>query len=140
MKRSGFIGGALALSALAIAACNGSGDDTSSPTPPKIDAGPQVDGSLSDDAGLDASLPVESGNDAGVVTEASAEGGPLDGGDAGGPSYALFVGTDFTNAELAVVGLHPDTVAGQLPLADQDSVPSASGGTGFVLERGIGKV
>ena len=31
-------------------------------------------------------------------------------------------------------------MAGQLPLADQDSVPSASGGTGFVLERGIGKV
>src|SRR5580704_2944895 len=102
MKRSGFIGGALALSALAIAACNGSGDDTTSPIPPKVDAGPQVDGSLSDDAGLDASLPVESGNDAGVGTEASGQldtGGPLDGGDAGGPSYALFVGTDFTNAE-----------------------------------------
>jgi len=44
------------------------------------------------------------------------------------------------NAELAVVGLRPDAVEGRLPLADQDSVPYASAGYGFVLEHGLGKV
>ena len=167
MNRFGSLGGALVLCALGIAACNGDdstpvgGDDGGQ------DSGtmPGDDGTGTD-AGHDASLPVEAGTDATVPVdadmdatvpadagtdsgaeggtpdggEAGAEGGPLDGGEAGTPSYALFVGTDFSNAELAVVALHPDSVAGRLPLGDQDSVPSASGGAGFVLEHKIGKV
>ncbi|WP_394834745.1 glutaminyl-peptide cyclotransferase [Pendulispora rubella] len=54
-------------------------------------------------------------------------------------TYALFVGTDFTKAELSVVKLAPDSVAGRLPIADQDSVAAANRGYGFVLERAQGK-
>ena len=141
MKRIEFLGGALVLSALGLSACTGNGDDNSvAPKPP--DAGPGADASLPSDAETDASLPVEAGVDANLATDGaldarSPDGGPL---DASTPSFALFVGTDFVNGELAVVALHPDTVAGQLPLADQDSIPSASSSTGFVLERGLGKV
>jgi hypothetical protein len=141
MKRTGFLGGVLVLSALGLSGCTGNGDDNNvAPKPP--DAGPGVDASLPTDAETDASLPVESGADAnlpndGALDARSPDGAPL---DASTQSYALFVGTDFVNGELAVVALHPDTVAGQLPLADQDSIPSASSSTGFVLERTLGKV
>lgn len=137
MKRIGFLGCALVLSALGLGACNGNGDDNSvAPTP--VDAGPGIDASLPTDAETDAGLPVEAGAATdGALDAGSPEAGPL---DASTQSYALFVGTDFVNGELAVVSLHPDTVAGQLPLADQDSIPSASGNTGFVLEQGLGNV
>jgi hypothetical protein len=60
--------------------------------------------------------------------------------EAGALSYGLFVGTDFMTAtELSVVALNPDALAGRLPLADQDSIPYASNGIGFVLERGLGQ-
>jgi hypothetical protein len=137
MKRIGFLGSALVLSALGLSACTGNGDDNSvAPKPP--DAGPGADASLPSDAETDASLAVEAGAATdGALDARSPDGGPP---DASTQTYALFVGTDFVNGELAVVALHPDTVAGQLPLADQDSIPSASGSTGFVLEQGLGKV
>ncbi len=156
MKRIGFLGSALILSTLGIAACTGTGDDTSAAAlAPAMDAGQdsatsEVDASLA----ADASFPTEAGGDASPLAEAGdatvltdaahgeagTEDGALDAGGASTPSYALFVGTDFVNAELAVVNLHPDSVAGQLPVADQDSVPYASGGYGFVLEHTLGKV
>lgn len=134
MKRFGLFGSALVLSALGICACNG--DDNGAT--PEVDAEtPGVDASIPGEAGTgeDGGIPVESGTEAGPVVT---DGG--DGGDASGPSYALFVGTDFVSSELAVVNLHPDSVAGRLPLADQDSVPYASSGAGFVLEDTVGKV
>ena len=142
MKRTGFLGGALILSALGTAACTGSGDDTSVTPAPVSDAGfdsaasPPVETRVSRTRPprtrlrLPEAAPVEAGK----------EGGPADAGDASTPSYALFVGTDFTNAELSVVALHPDSVVGRLPVADEDSVPYASGAAGFVLEHTIGKV
>ncbi len=154
MKRFGFLGGALVLSA-SVAACLGNGDDNSS-TVPRIDSGvdastpgdagedantPEMDAN-SPEAGADATLPAEAGVDGGAALpeEASTDAGLLDAGDAGARAYALFVGTDFSNAELAAVALGPDAVAGQLSLDDQDSVPYASGGLGFVMEHTLGKV
>jgi hypothetical protein len=137
MKRIGFLGCTLVLSALGLGACSGNGDDNSV-APKPVDAGPGVDASLPADAETDASLPVE----AGAATDGALDAGNPEAGslDASTQNYALFVGTDFVNSELAVVALHPDAVGGQLPLADQDSIPSASSGTGFVLERGLGQV
>jgi hypothetical protein len=142
-----------------MAACLGNGDDNgSSSAPAVIDSGalgPDTsasDGAASETgtpgvgmdatvqpdagpAGGDAASPVEASADA--ARDAGREAGPP---DASGPAYALFVGTDFTNAELAVVALHPDSLAGRLPLSDQDSVPYASGGYGFVMEHALGQV
>jgi hypothetical protein len=135
MKRFGFFGSALVLSVLGTSAC--SGDDNGAA--PEVDAAtPGVDASVPGEAGSgeDGAAPVESGAEAGPVV--SNDGG--DGGDASGRSYALFVGTDFVNAELSVVNLNPDSVAGRLPLVDQDSVPYASNGAGFVLESTAGQV
>jgi hypothetical protein len=160
MTRIGFLGGALVLSALGLAACTGTGDDNSVAPPLKNDAGPDSaapagDASLPVEAGGDATFPAEAGDatssaeaggDATFPAEAgdASHAGDAAGGDAGADastrSFALFVGTDFSSAELAVVGLHPDTIDGRLPLADQDSVPYASAGYGFVLEHGLGQV
>jgi hypothetical protein len=137
MKRIGILGCALAVSALGVVGC---GDDTSGGPASQSDAGP--DGGAT--RGLDASLPSEAGADS--TTGADGEAGTGNASDAGDaavastPAYALFVGTDFTNAELSVVSLNPDSVAGRLPIPDQDSVPYASGGFGFVLEHTVGQV
>jgi hypothetical protein len=136
MERHWVFSTALALS-VGMVAC--SGDDTVGVLP---DAGADSttgpsDGSSSAEAG-DAAA-----NDAGGA-------GTTDGGDAGtafddeagsdaGP-FAIFVGTNYTNAELSVIDLTAGTVAGNLALADQDSVAYGSGGLGFVVERGIGDV
>ncbi len=155
MKRFGFLGGALVLSA-SMAACTGNGDDSSATAPPIDSGGPGVDASVPGEAGEDANPPEgdatttpEASMDAASQAdgssdsspgEAGTEGAALDAGDASTRSYAIFVGTDFTNAELAAVALGPDEVAGQLPLDDQDSVPYASGGFGFVMEHTVGKI
>ncbi len=137
MKRLWTVGSALAVSALGIVAC---GDDSSGGPAPPSDAGP--DSGVA--PGFDASLPSEGGAD-GAPSEAAAQDAAdasdaSDAADAEAPAYALFVGTDFTkNAELSVVRLNPDSIAGRLPIADQDSVPYASGGFGFVLEHTVGK-
>jgi hypothetical protein len=145
MKRNGFFWGALVGSALGIAACNGDGDDSSVAPAPKIDAGPDAaapgeDANLPIEAGGDATIPVEGADASPAIDAARGDAGTDGSPEASTRSYALFAGTDFTSAELAVVALNPDTVEGQLPLADQDSVAAASGGSGFVLERGIGDV
>ncbi len=139
---------------------DGGGDATSTSNP---EAGAPADASAPADGGddgtaahADASDHADTGipGDAGVAADSNADaladvaaeastldgGGGGDTGDAGPPAYALFVGSDFVNAELSVVALNPDSVAGRLPLADQDSIPVASGGLGFVLERGLGTV
>jgi hypothetical protein len=118
---------ALVLSAGGIVSCGG-GDDSAS-TPPALDAG--KDGTT--EGGLDGAAPDGDAADATATTEAG------DAADAG-PTYALFVGTDFANAELSVVALGSDAVAGNLALQDQDSIAAASGGLGFVLERSLGDV
>ncbi len=115
MNRRWMVAGAL-VGALVGVAC-GNGDDNSSGVTPPADAGAMSDGKSAADATSDA-------------TDAS---------DAGEGAFALFVGTDFVNAELSAVALSPDTVAGHMPLDDQDSVPYASGGLGFVLEHTLGK-
>ena len=165
MRRQWAFSCALVVSAAAVVAC---GDDTTSVTQvPAGDAGPDgtaPDASTTQDAGADASSDAadasvaETGADA-AVNDAAADGTTADAGaadadageardtgaaidasDGGLASYAIFVGTDFTNAELSVVSLHPDAPLGNLALANQDSVASASGGLGFVLERGAGIV
>lgn len=151
MKRIGFLGGALVLGAFGLAACTGNGDDNSVAPSTKSDAGPDsaapvVDASVPLEAGGDATSTTEGGGDATFPVEAGDASATSDaargdaGADASTSSFALFVGTDFVNAELAVVGLHPDTIDGRLALADQDSVPFASAGYGFVLEHGLGNV
>ncbi len=144
----------IALCAVGVGACN----SDSSGSPPSSDDG--GDAAATDDAssGLDAgadsttadrgadgpsadshadSSPPEGASDASNPSDAS------DAGDASEPSlptYALFVGTDFTEAELSVVTLSPDSVAGHLALDDEDSVAFASGGLGFAIERTLGEV
>jgi hypothetical protein len=105
------------------------------------DAG--VDGTNSPIA--DASADADAKNDDGGAADATADGADggadaADASDGGGPGYAIFVGTDFAQAELSVVALNQDAVAGNLALSDEDSVAYASGGVGFVLERSIGDV
>jgi hypothetical protein len=109
------------------------------------------DGSLPDagDASLpgegEASLPDEgdaslsNASDGGSLSDAADGASPSDASDGGGLSYGLFVGTDFVTAELSVVALHPDALAGRMSIPDEDSIPYASNGFGFVLERGLGQ-
>jgi hypothetical protein len=136
MKRLWILGSALAVSALGVVAC---GDDSSGGPAPPSDAGPDsvitagFDASLLSEGGLDGAQSDAAAQDAAVASDAS------DATDAGTPAYALFVGTDYMNAELSVVRLNPDSIAGRLPIADQDSVPYASGGFGFVLEDTVGE-
>ncbi len=156
MQRDRFLEGALVLGALSLAACSGDNNSVSMAGSPS-DAGQDTGSS----PGVDASLPPDDGGlvaDSGSALDADtapgttstdrgpfdagmtgAEGGSFDASDASALNYALFVGTDFEHAELSVVALHPDSVAGRLPLADEDSVPYASGGFGFVLEHTVGK-
>ncbi|WP_394826013.1 hypothetical protein [Pendulispora albinea] len=54
-------------------------------------------------------------------------------------TFALFVGTNFRNAELSVFSFDSGSIVGRRPLEDQDSVAWADRGFGWVLERGIGK-
>jgi hypothetical protein len=104
------------------------------------------------DAGADATLPDDAAPDGGTADDGGA-GSDADGGkakdaaaatdanDAGPAGYAIFVGTDLiSNAELSVVALNPDGPAGNLVLADEDSIAYGSSGLGFVLERGLGTV
>jgi hypothetical protein len=116
MQKIWIVSAALMSSAIAVTAC-GNGDDTATPAP-IADSGAPVDASISHDG--------------------AADGAAIDAADAGPAARAIFVGTDFVNAELSVVSLKPDAVVGHLPLDDEDSVAYASGGTGFVLERGLG--
>ncbi len=143
------LGAALASSAVGFVACD---SDTSGPGPLSDDGGNDAtadDASPGSDGGTgagDGASPGEGGSDAGsdgASGDAHPDSGASDGGDAGDagpPAYALFVGTDYVNAELSVVALNPDSVAGRLSLDDQDSIPAASNALGFVLERAIGKV
>jgi hypothetical protein len=131
MMRCSAVMGALVLFFAGTTGCTG--DDTAGAGP--SDAGQTADSTST----TDASPPADSGADA--STSDASDGSldaPSDASDAG-TAYALFVGTDFTSAELSVVGLRPDSVAGRLAISDQDSVPYASGGLGFVLEHTLGQ-
>src|SRR5271170_6416482 len=138
------IGCTLVLGAVSIAACSGDDTNSLSPTPdagsdatsalnPGEDAGAGDDATSTPDAGPPVNGMPEGAD--GAASDAIAAGDATDAGDASPPSYALFVGTDFTNAELSVVDLTNDSVAGRMSLADSDSVAYSSGGSGFVLER-----
>lgn len=160
IRRSWGFSCAFILSAAGLVAC---GDDTTDVTPVPGDAGP--DGTAQDAAGTpDASADAGSDSadtsiadsgadaaDATVTDAAAADAGSTDAGEANdtgaadasdaGPNHAaIFVGTDFTSAELVAISLNPDAPAGNLALSDEDSVAYASGGLGFVLERSTGAV
>jgi hypothetical protein len=109
MQKIRIVSAALMSSAIALTAC-GNGDDSGAQ--PVADSGAPVDASRSQDGTMIDAAPV---------------------------AHAIFVGTDFVNAELSAVSLNPNAVVGHLSIADQDSVAYASGGFGFVLERGLGK-
>jgi hypothetical protein len=160
-----WVGGILCLCAFGTVAC--SGDDNAVPIAPAGDggrdsgangeastvneggsgdgsAGDASDGGSLPDAG-DASLPdggdasLSNASDGAPLLDAADGAPPSDASDGGGLSYGLFVGTDFVTAELSVVALHPDALAGRMSIPDEDSIPYASNGFGFVLERGLGK-
>jgi hypothetical protein len=134
-------GGIFCLCAFGAVAC--SGDDNAVPI------ASQSDGGRDSGANIDASAVNEGGSgdgsagdatDGGLLSDAGDAAPSSDVSEAGALSYGLFVGTDFMTAtELSVVALNPDALAGRLPLADQDSIPYASNGIGFVLERGLGQ-
>jgi hypothetical protein len=60
------------------------------------------------------------------------------GAEAGAPSGLLLVaGTDyFSSTEVAAIDLGSGNLSATLSIADGDAVPAASGGRGFVLQRG----
>jgi hypothetical protein len=138
MGRIRLVGGILGFCALGAVAC--SGDDNAVPITPAgdggRDSGANVDASIVDEGGGGAG----DANEGGSLSDAGDGALPSDANDGGGLSYGLFVGTDFVTAsELSVVALHPDALAGRLSIPDEDSIPYASNGVGFVLERGLGK-
>lgn len=144
MNRSWVSRAALVLGAVGAVACSSSGSNQASIEDAGSDA---ADGPAVEDAnGFPEAGPhgttSEAGDAANQVTDAgdANDVGAADAGDGGGPTYAIFVGTDFTNAELSVVNLSPNALAGNLALGDEDSVAYASGGLGFVLERSVGSV
>lgn len=80
-------------------------------------------------------LPGAGGSDDAGGSDPDGAGG-AGGEDAETRRYALFVGSDFsTKAELAVIDLDADSVAGNLVFEDQDTMPYASGARGFALHR-----
>ncbi|WP_394827766.1 YncE family protein [Pendulispora albinea] len=135
MRRISILGSAILSSALtlvpfAVTSCS----DDGKPNPPRGDAG--GDGATKADSAAtgDSATTADSGHDAGPGCAFPA------GNDAGRAGHALFVGSDFVTSELSVVSLESKTVAGRLPIDNGDSVAAASGGFGFVLERGLGRV
>jgi hypothetical protein len=144
MRRQWAFSCALVLSAASVVAC-GNGDDSTSPVPsgdaaaPTQEAGGDAAEAGVADTGADATLS-DAGADGATADAGEAKDTGADASDAGLAHYGIFVGSDFTNAELSVVSLDPDAPLGNLALADEDSIASASGGLGFVLERGAGTV
>jgi hypothetical protein len=168
MRRQWAFSCAFVLSAAAAAACGD--DTTNVTPLPVADGGPDgtaPDAATIQDAGSDAASAADASvadtsadatvNDAGAdgttadsATEPDAnEGGTRDTGtvtdaadasDGGPPSYAIFVGTDFSSAEFSAISLNANAIVGDIDLTDEDSVAYSSGGLGFVLERSTGFV
>ena len=122
----------ITVSTLATGACSSSSDQPS-PTPPAVDAAPEVSAEAGPDA--DASSPETSQEDASpdaLEEDAAAKA----------HSFALFVGNDYAanKAELSALDLSTYSIVGRLPSDDQDTIAAASGSRGFLLHRTAGKV
>lgn len=112
----------------ALVGCGDSSDESQGP-------------STEQDAATDSPAPPDAGLEAETGSDATAEASEEASAEAGVKRFAILVGSDYaTTAQAAVIDLETSTLAGRVTFDDQDTLPYASGGRGFLLHRTQGKV